>query len=94
MNGRQYPYRTLYHRTVKTELEMKLNNYQWLELIDQSAPSSSRASASLVLWAEDARISIPSTAKCSKLGVAPGKRVVEEEKLAKMARILSCAKTV
>ena len=48
----------------------------------------------MVLWADDVRISIPSTAKCSKLGVAPGKRVVEEEKLAKMARILSCAKTV
>ena len=72
---------------------MKINNCPWLELIDQSAHSSSKESASLVLWAEDARISIPSTAKCSELGVALEKKVVEEEKLVKMARILLCAKT-
>ena len=84
---------TLYHGTVKTELEKKLNNYQWLDLIDQSVPSSSKESASLVLQAEDARISIPSTAKPSELGAALGKRVAGEEKTAKMARILSCART-
>ena len=85
---------TLYHGTVKTELKTKLNNYQWLVLIDQSVPSSSKESASLVLLAEDARISIPSIAKSSEPGEALEKKAVEEEKLAKMARILSCAKTV
>ena len=83
---------TLYHGTVKTELGTKLNNYQWLDLIDQSAPSSSKESASLVLQAEDVKISIPSTVKSSELGAARERRVVGEEKTAKMGRILSCAK--